>query len=134
MPYVRKCTFCYERQKQGQQPACAEACPTGATLFGRKRELLEMARTRVAKEPDKYHPHIYGEHEVGGTGWLFLTGVAPQKLGLPENLGTTPYPELTAGFLYGVPLVFVLWPSILFGLNSMVKGEDEEAKGGASHE
>ena len=134
LPYVRKCTFCYERQKRGEQPACAEACPTGATLFGKKRDLLEIARTRVAKEPDKYHPRIYGEHEVGGTGWLFLTPAAPGKLGLPENLGTTPYPELTAGFLYGVPLVFVLWPSLLFGLNYMIKGdEDQESKGGASH-
>src|SRR5512143_3584985 len=72
LPYVRKCTFCAERQKQGKQPACAEACPTGATLFGRKRELLDLARTRVAKEPDKYYPRVYGEHEVGGTGWLYL--------------------------------------------------------------
>ncbi len=133
-PYVRKCLFCAERQKRGQMPACAEACPTGATLFGKKRELLEIARTRLAKEPDKYYPRIYGEHEVGGTGWLYLTGVEPSKLGLPENLGTTPYPEHTAGFLYGVPLVFVLWPSLLFGLNSMIKGDEgHDEKGGGSH-
>jgi formate dehydrogenase beta subunit len=133
-PYVRKCTFCAERQKRGEQPACAEACPTGATLFGKKRDLLEIARTRIAKEPDRYYPRIYGEHEVGGTGWLYLTGAEPSKLGLPENLGTTPYPELTAGFLYGVPLVFVLWPSLLFGLNHITKGDaDHDGKGGASN-
>ncbi|HSN91231.1 MAG TPA: 4Fe-4S dicluster domain-containing protein, partial [Anaeromyxobacteraceae bacterium] len=68
LPYVRKCTFCAERQKQGLQPACAEACPTGATLFGKKRDLLEKARARIQAEPDKYHHQIYGEHEVGGTG------------------------------------------------------------------
>ncbi len=136
LPFVRTCTFCSERQKKGQQPACAEACPTGATLFGPKREILDIARARVAKEPDKYYPRIYGEHEVGGTGWLFLLPkhLTPEKVGMPENLGTTPYPELTAGFLYGVPLVFVLWPSLLFGLNYMVKGgEDHESEGGASH-
>jgi formate dehydrogenase iron-sulfur subunit len=134
-PFVRKCTFCAERQKRGEQPACAEACPTGATLFGKKRDLLDLARSRVAKEPDKYYPKIYGEHEVGGTGWLYLLPAAPERLGLPVNLGTTPYPELTSGFLYGVPLVFVLWPSLLVGLNSMVKGEEETAsKEGGSHD
>ncbi len=133
-PFVRKCLFCAERQKNGLKPACAEACPTGATLFGKKRELLEIARTRLAREPNKYHQRIYGEHEVGGTGWLYLTSVAPSKLGLPEHLGTTPYPEHTAGFLYGVPLVFVLWPSLLFGLNTMIKGDENheghDGKGG----
>ena len=132
LPYVRKCTFCHERQKRGEQPACAEACPTGATLFGKKRDLLEIARTRIYKEPDKYVHQIYGEHEVGGTGWLYLLGAPPEKLGLRTDLGTTPYPELTSGFLYGVPLVFVLWPSLLFGLNYIVKGNQENQEG-ASH-
>jgi len=129
LPYVRKCTFCAERQKEGKQPACAEACPTGATLFGKKRDLLETARTRIYTEPDKYEHRIYGEHEVGGTGWLYLLGAPPEKLGLQANLGTTPYPELTAGFLYAVPLVFVLWPSLLLGLNHMVKNEEGGAHG-----
>ncbi len=131
-PYVRKCTFCAARQKEGKQPACAEACPTGATLFGKKRDLLEIARSRIYAEPDKYVHHIYGEHEVGGTGWLYLAGAPAAKVGLADNLGTTPYPELTSGFLYGVPLVFVLWPSLLFGLNHIVK-EPEGEKGEASH-
>jgi Fe-S-cluster-containing dehydrogenase component len=128
-PYVRKCIFCYERQKLGEQPACSEACPTGATLFGKKRDLLEIAKSRIYTEPDKYVHHIYGEHEVGGTGWLFLYGAPAEKLGLKTNLETTPYPELTSGFLYGVPLVFVLWPSLLIGLNHIIKGEKETSHG-----
>jgi len=130
-PFVRKCTFCAKRQKQGLQPACAEECPTGATLFGKKRELLEIARARIQAEPEKYVHHIYGEHEVGGTGWLYLAGQQPEKLGLPTNLGTTPYSELTSGFLYAVPLVFVLWPSILFGLNHMTRQKSDDDEGGA---
>jgi formate dehydrogenase iron-sulfur subunit len=134
-PYVRKCTFCAERQKQGLKPACAEACPTGATLFGKKSELLELARTRLYMEPDRYVHHIYGEHEAGGTGWLYLlpAAAAPDELGLPTNVGTTPYPELTAGFLYGVPLVFVLWPSLLIGLNQIVKSPDNGEEKEGSH-
>jgi Fe-S-cluster-containing dehydrogenase component len=128
-PYVRKCVFCNERQKRGEQPACSEACPEGATLFGKKRDLLEIARTRIYTEPDRYVHHIYGEHEVGGTGWLFLSGVPLEKIDLKTNLGTTPYPELTSGFLYTVPMVFVLWPSLLIGLNLIIKGEKGTSHG-----
>jgi Fe-S-cluster-containing dehydrogenase component len=31
---VEKCTFCIHRSRQGQLPACVEACPTGARVFG----------------------------------------------------------------------------------------------------
>jgi len=133
-PFVRKCIFCNERQMRGEQPACSEVCPTGATLFGKKRDLLEIARTRIAAEPDKYVQHIYGEHEVGGTGWLFLYGVQAEKLDLRTNLGTTPYPELTSGFLYGVPLVFVLWPSLLIGLNYLIKESEEKETSHGEHD
>ncbi|MBF0273147.1 MAG: 4Fe-4S dicluster domain-containing protein [Magnetococcales bacterium] len=31
---MEKCTFCLQRTRQGRQPACQEACPTGARIFG----------------------------------------------------------------------------------------------------
>ena len=75
---------------------------------------------------------------IGHTAWHLMdkgyrrTVIEWMKRGanfLPTNLGITPYPELTSGFLYGVPLVFVLWPSILFGLNHMTKGRENGEKG-----
>ncbi len=31
---MEKCMFCVQRTRKGQQPACMEACPTGARIFG----------------------------------------------------------------------------------------------------
>ena len=31
---VEKCTFCIQRSRSGRLPACVEACPTGARVFG----------------------------------------------------------------------------------------------------
>jgi formate dehydrogenase iron-sulfur subunit len=43
-----KCTFCYDRQKAGMEPACAKACPTGSILFGDLEELQQVADLRIA--------------------------------------------------------------------------------------
>ncbi|MFQ5568861.1 MAG: 4Fe-4S dicluster domain-containing protein [Rhodothermales bacterium] len=31
---VEKCTFCIQRTREGKNPSCVEACPTGARVFG----------------------------------------------------------------------------------------------------
>jgi molybdopterin-containing oxidoreductase family iron-sulfur binding subunit len=31
---MEKCTFCIQRSRKGQNPACVDACPTGARVFG----------------------------------------------------------------------------------------------------
>lgn len=125
VPSIRKCIFCYGRLKEGKIPACAEACPTGATLFGKRKELLEIAKTRIYQNPDQYVHHIYGEDEVGGTGWLYLSSVPFEQIGLRTDLGTTPYPEYTKSFLYGVALVFLFWPAMLTGISHLKKREEE---------
>jgi len=125
-PYVKKCLFCHDRIVKGEQPACSEACPEGATLFGKRRDLLEIARERIYKEPGKYHPHIYGEHEAGGTEWMFIGSAPPEKLGLRDNVGTSSYPEKTSGFLYAVPHIFILWPTFLFGLSYLTSQKNDK--------
>jgi hypothetical protein len=71
--------------------------------------------------------HIYGEHEMGGTSWLYLSGVPFNKLGMREDLGITPAPELTAGVLSTVPIVAVLWPVLLTGVYAISKRKDKIA-------
>src|SRR5438034_7023657 len=44
-----KCTFCYDRQKAGLQPACAQACPTSSILFGDLDALERAADARIAQ-------------------------------------------------------------------------------------
>ena len=86
MPWIRKCTFCYDRQSGGLKPACVTTCPTGALKFGGRDELIVEARERIASSPGRYVEHIYGEKEVGGTSWLYLSPVPFEKLGL-RSLG-----------------------------------------------
>ncbi len=124
-PRIMKCTMCYERLKDGKKPACVEACPTDALMFGQKRELMEIARHRVYSHPDKYVHHIYGENEAGGTGWLYLSAVAFEQIGFRVDLGTTPYPEYTKNFLVSVPLVLFGVPALLLGLSELTDRKKE---------
>ncbi len=128
IPYIRKCCFCIHRLRQGKPPACAEVCPTGALLLGKRKELLETARTRIYQNPDRYVHHIYGEHEVGGTGWLYITDVPFEQLDFQMDLGTTAYPELTWTFLSSVPFVLMLWPPFLMGLYALTKSREKAAE------
>jgi len=118
-PKIHKCTMCAERLADGKKPACVEACPTDALMFGMKRDLMEIARTRIYSHPNRYVRKIYGEHEVGGTGWLYLAAVPFEQLGFRTDLGTTPYPEFTRDFLYGVPVVLFGLPALLLGLHQL---------------
>jgi len=135
-PDIQKCTMCYGRLQEGKQPACVEACPADALMFGQKRDLMEIARVRIYNHPRQYVRHIYGEQEVGGTGWLYLASVPFEQLGFPMHLGTTPYPEYTKEFLYSVPILDFGLPTLLIGLKLLVdqagRGKHEDEDGGIS--
>ena len=125
VPRIMKCNLCFARLKEGEEPACVEECPEEAIVFGTRRELLDEARARIYGEPDSYVHHIYGEHEAGGTGWLYLAGVPFEQLGFNTDLEMRAYPELAKGFLYSVAVVFLLWPPFLLGM-SRATGEEED--------
>lgn len=130
-PRIQKCDMCWARLEKGEKPACVAACPTDALMFGRKRELMEIARVRVYRHPDHYEHRIYGESEVGGTGWLYLSAVPFNELGFRMDLGTTPYPEFTTGFLYGVPVILFGMPALLMGFNLLARAREEAPLDGA---
>ncbi|MCL7451711.1 MAG: 4Fe-4S dicluster domain-containing protein [Anaerolineae bacterium] len=84
LPRIRKCTFCADRQAQGMEPACSAACPTGTLTFGKRDELIAEAKARIQADPANYVSHIYGQDELGGSSWLYLSPVPFEKLGFPE--------------------------------------------------
>jgi formate dehydrogenase iron-sulfur subunit len=120
-PKIEKCNMCYSRLIDGKIPACVENCPAEALVFGTRRELIREARKRIGENPDQYVDYIYGEHEAGGTGFLYLAGVPFNELGMNTSIQSESYPGLSKGFLYSVPTIFVLWPAILLGIREATK-------------
>jgi len=126
-PRVRKCTLCQPRLLEGKLPGCVEACPQEALVFGKREELISLARERIRKHPGRYVDHIYGEHEVGGTSWLYISGAPFEKLGFRMDLGTTPAPKLTSGALASVPIIIGVWPVLLGGIYLMTQSKERTA-------
>jgi formate dehydrogenase iron-sulfur subunit len=88
-----KCTLCYDRLKDGMEPACAKSCPTDSIQFGPYDELVQTAQGRVTElhargQTDAY---LYGagdepdEELAGGLGAFFLFREAPERYGMPAN-------------------------------------------------
>ncbi|MGW8324767.1 MAG: sulfate respiration complex iron-sulfur protein HmcB [Desulfobacterales bacterium] len=120
-PRIRKSTLCYPRIIKGLLPGCVEVCPMEAIKFGKRKDLITIARERIRRYPDRYVNHIYGEHEMGGTAYLHISGVPFSELGMREDLGITPAPEFTAAALGAVPMVIGLWPVLLTGMYAISK-------------
>jgi Fe-S-cluster-containing dehydrogenase component len=128
-PKVQKCSLCHERMAQGgQAPACVSICPREALTYGPRAELVDLAWARIHQTPGRYVEHVYGEHEVGGTAYLYLTPVPAQHAGLPV-LGTRPLPEHTEPLQHAIFAGF-LPPLALFGVLSMAmrsfKADDDD--------
>jgi len=105
-PEIHKCQLCDHLWSENKFSACADVCPTGATLYGPVKKLMEETKRRKSLKPGeitrfprrhvegkefgrkqkaaKYVDKIYGEKEGGGTQMLMMSGVPFEELGLPD--------------------------------------------------
>jgi len=109
-----KCTFCYDRQKAGLEPACAKACPTGSILFGDLEELERAADRRIAtlhaagmRDAKIWNPT---DSSVGGTRAFFLVRGDASDYNLPSQ------PEVPTSLLPRA------WTSAAVGAGALLLG------------
>jgi formate dehydrogenase iron-sulfur subunit len=86
---AQKCTFCYDRLKDGLAPACAQACPTQSIRFGPVGELKAKAQERVEQlhAQGQTQARLYGADDkiLGGLNAFYLLMDEPEVYGLPAN-------------------------------------------------
>jgi formate dehydrogenase iron-sulfur subunit len=127
LPLIQKCDFCADRQAKGQQPACSEACPTGALISGRRGNMLEVAHTRL-KNDNQYFQQVYGEQEVGGTSMLYISAVSHAALGFPQ-LKNVPLPSLDWPYMLSVPGVVAVMVTLSTAIYLRThRGENNSSK------
>jgi Fe-S-cluster-containing dehydrogenase component len=146
-PAIVKCELCRHRADPAKDgalsvanPACAEVCPREAVIYGTREELLATARRRIAANPQKYNPKIYGEHDGGGNQSMYLTkaGVEFSELGLPD-LGDVPPSRLAMtvqhtaykGFI--APTALYVAAAVVIFRNMSAEKKAEAGKGKEEH-
>jgi len=131
VPVVGKCILCSDRLEQGLPTACAAVCPTGATLFGDREELVREANRRQLQRPGLYAQEVYGLEEAGGTSVMMLSRAPAVTLGLPTP-PREPLPLLTWRVLSRLPDIVGVVAATLWGVHWITKRRDEvaEAEGG----
>ena len=130
-PIIKKCVFCYDtRLKEGRPPACVESCPQQVMTFGKRDDLIKIANQRIRNNPDLYVDHIYGEHEMGGTHWMYLSGVPFDELAFNMHLSNEPILNNVKDFLGTVPMVLAIWPALFTGFHLLATNK----KNGHGHE
>lgn len=116
VPLMQKCTLCYQRLQVGEAPACVQACPRQATIFGDRPALLAEAHQRLQAEPTKYVQRVYGEHEIGGTSVLYISDVSLDFMGYTTSLPQEPLPDLTWPAMMSVPPVGIGMMALMTGI------------------
>ena len=124
-PWVQKCSFCSERIKDGLIPACVKVCPTTTMFYGEDKEVLAEAKKRIADNPGKYVNYIYGEHEAGGTSWIYISNVHFSQLGF-TYVPQVNLPDLTWSYIGKVPALFGV--VLVAGVGSWIITRRKEAE------
>ena len=87
---AHKCTLCYDRLKEGFEPACAKVCPTDSIQFGEVEQLKAYARERlgILYERGVQEAQLYGVDDNildGGLNSFFLLLDQPEVYNLPQD-------------------------------------------------
>jgi len=131
---ARKCRFCIDRITNGQKPACATTCPSGAIQFSERADLIAAAREKVQTLVADGHPNanLYGVDEMGGLHTMYILLDKPSAVGLPEapQLATsTVLAQWLSGVITaGVVAVIPFW--LLFRRKKRLEAERESKVGG----
>ena len=99
-----KCTLCYDRQRDGLEPACAKACPTDSIQFGEIEELRAKAEARVeelhkrgVKDAYLYGVDATNQPGTDGLNAFFLLMDEPEVYNLPPD-PVTPTKKVRSGW------------------------------------
>lgn len=131
-PRVRKCEMCKDRLAEGRPPACAEACPAEATVFGDRVDLIAEAWRRIAEEPDSYAAKVYGLEEAGGTSVLVIGPEPLMAAAFNPRIPREKLPEKTWAVLSKIPTAVGVAGVGLLGISWVIRRRMELAK--AAHE
>jgi formate dehydrogenase iron-sulfur subunit len=135
-----KCTLCSDRVAVGLEPACVKACPTGAIMFGSKKDMTEWAGERIVdlKSRGFEKAGLYDPPGVDGTHVMYVLHHADTPsiyAGLPENPKISATVEFWKGLIKPVALAgiaaaaisgFLHW--VVAGPNVVQPEDEEEAK------
>ncbi len=112
-PKIVKCELCTDYIAKGnKEPACVQACPRKAVIYGKREELLREAHRRIDANPRFYQNKVYGENDMGGTNVLYLASVPFTKLGFPDK-GDRAGASVSETLQHGVYQGFIT-PAILY--------------------
>ena len=116
LPLITKCQLCVGRLKAGDAPACVSACPTGALTFGDRDELLKKAH-QIIENDHRYVNHVYGEKELGGTQWLYISDQPFAELGFKTDFEEVAPTVYTHAYLSKVPFLAAAWGLFLAAIS-----------------
>ena len=128
-PRIMKSVFCHDtRLTKGLPPACVEACPQEALTFGRRTDLVAAGKQRIRENPGNYVDHLYGEHEAGGTSWMYLSPAPFEQVGIDTTVPKEPILNYVKDFLSIVPMVLTIWPALFAGFHLLATRKDKMAE------
>ncbi len=83
---MNKCNFCGDLVTNGEPPACVAACTKDALTFGKRVELVQEGRERVAAlRQANPNAVLYGDKEMGGLHVMYVLDDSPETYGLPAD-------------------------------------------------